>query len=80
MKHKFKYVWIILIAVTFSSCESMCDCKYVKTESNPTTNYTWKQTFVDTWDATCSNEQLSNSTYTDTQGKKWYSKTAVVCK
>ena len=53
MKHKFKYVWIILIAVTFSSCESMCDCKYVKTESNPTTNYKWKQTFVDTWDASC---------------------------
>jgi uncharacterized protein YceK len=80
MKPSIKHITLILSSIILSGCSSMCDCKYVKTESNPTTNYTWKQTFIDKWDASCSNEQLSNSTYTDSQGRKWYSKTKIVCK
>jgi hypothetical protein len=72
---------IMIIAVLFlASCQEQCDCQYIKTESNPSNNYRWTQTYISTWDASCSNENLNSSTYTDSQGKQWYTKTEIKCK
>jgi hypothetical protein len=69
----------IVLGVMMSGC-NMCDCQYIKMESNPTTNYQWKETYRSSWDVSCSNENLTESVYTDSQGRKWFSRTKIVCK
>jgi hypothetical protein len=68
----------IVLGVMMTGC--MCNCQYIIMENNPTTNYQWKETFRSNWSASCSNETLNESVYTDSDGKKWLTKTKIVCK
>jgi hypothetical protein len=56
-----------------------CDCEYVTYEKNPYTNG-WVETYRSYWDASCYNEYLGQSVYTDWDGGKWYTKTYIECK
>ena len=69
--------WIIMFIVLLGSiisCESFkCDCEYV--------TYTdGRETYRSSWDASCGDETLSTSTYTNYDGTKSYSKTVIECK
>ena len=63
----------------FSSCEEDCDCEYVVYDSDPTNNYTWTESYRSTWDTTCEDEVLDESTST-IMGEPWYSRTEIECK
>ena len=77
-----KYLKLILstvLVVFVSSWESWrCDCEYVTYSSNPTNNYTWTETYRSTWDSSCHDEVLSESTST-ISGNEWYSRTEIEC-
>jgi hypothetical protein len=78
---KAKIFLFVIMCMFLGSCDVFrCDCDYVKYERNPQTNYVWKETYRSSWDSSCSNEDLRESIYTDTQGRKWYTKTKIVCK
>jgi len=76
-----KLIIILFGCVLLSSCEGSlsCDCDYVSYDSNPTNNYVWTETYRSSWDTTCENERLDESTYTDSDGQKWYSYTDIEC-
>ena len=75
-----KIILILFGFALFSSCEdSSCDCYYVSYDSDPTNNYVWTETYRSTWDSSCDNEILDQSTYTDFEGQKWYSRTEIQC-
>jgi len=78
-----KEILIILFGcVLLSSCEDSfsCDCDYVTYDSDPTNNYVWTETYRSSWDTTCEDELMDESTYTDSEGQKWYSRTEIDCK
>ena len=77
--YSVKSLILLLLLVIPFSCINTCDCYYVVYQSNPTNNYKWKQTYISTWDASCVDELLSQSTYTDISGEEWYSKTWIEC-
>lgn len=68
-----------IVLLSFSACET-CDCEYVTRESNPTNNYRWTETYRSDWSSTCEDEVLSNSTYTGSNGQKWYTRTEIQCR
>ena len=73
-------IFILLFSLGFLSCEDdSCNCDYVEYESNPLNNYEWQETFRSSWDASCEDEFLNESVYTDSDGEKWYSETYVEC-
>jgi len=75
-----KILYTLLLAPFFfiSSCEESCDCDYVVYDSDPTNNYTWTETYRSSWDATCEDELMDESTYT-ISGQSWYSRTEIEC-
>lgn len=70
---------ILLTALAFMGCGEICNCDYVVYDSNPTTNYQWRESYRSSWDTSCEDELIDESTYTDNQGDKWYSKTLIEC-
>ena len=73
---------IVLSFILLLGCEYdySCDCDYFVSESNPLNNHRWTETYRSYWDASCYDELLDQSTYTDYDGGKWYSKTYIECK
>ena len=79
MKLHFKSIIIFLLIAPLTSCEELrCDCEYVTYDSNPTNNYNWTETYRSSWDASCSDELLDESTMT-ISGRRWYSRTEIQC-
>jgi hypothetical protein len=73
------FIAILFTSMMFVSCEEACDCEYVTYDSDPTNNYNWTETYRSTWDASCEDEILDESTYT-ISGQSWYSRTEIQCK
>ena len=74
---KFLIFFFLLLIGTGCSCT----CEYVVYNRDPSTNYQWKETYRSTWDVedNCKSYQLDESTYTDSDGDKWYSRTEIEC-
>ena len=75
-------ILFVLFFISIIACEEeeICDCEYIVFDSDPTNNYQWTESFRSTLDASCENEVLSESTFTDSDGEKWYSRTEIQCK
>lgn len=76
-----KKLIIISTLLFIAGCESFkCDCEYVVYDKDQTTNYRWEEVYRSSWDASCFDEVIDESTYTDSSGNKWYSRTEIECK
>jgi len=66
---------IIVLALVLTSCEDVfkCDCEYVTYDNGV-------ETYRSSWDASCSDEVLSTSTYTSYDGSTIRSRTVIECK
>ena len=75
------YILILFGSFLLVSCgDSLsCDCEYVVYDSDPTNNYVWTESYRSTWDSSCVDERLDESTYTDSDGDPWYSRTEIEC-
>ena len=70
--------------ILINSCEDIfesCECEYVVYDSDPTNNYTWTETYRSTWDDNedCDDRTIDESTYTASNGDKYYSRTRIEC-
>ena len=77
-----KYCLVLFGSLFLVSCSDSslsCDCEYVVYDSDPTNNYVWTETYRSTWDSSCVDERLDESTYTDSDGDPWYSRTEIEC-
>lgn len=67
---------LLLAALLFTACEEeeeMCDCDYITYEDG-------KETYRSTWDASCEDEVLSESTFTYSDGSTVRTRTVIKCK
>lgn len=78
-----KFIFFGLTFILINSCEDIfesCDCDYVVYDSDPTNNYTWTETYRSSWDNDdCDDRTIDESTYTASDGDKYYSRTRIEC-
>lgn len=74
------FIFILFGSFLLVSCgDSLsCDCEYVVYDSDPTNNYVWTESYRSTWDSSCQDEILDESTFT-IDGEPWYSRTEIEC-
>lgn len=72
---------VTFVIMMLPGCIKTCQCDYVQYDRDPTTNYQWEESYRSTWDyaESCDNYTLDESTYTDSDGDKWYSRTDIEC-